>query len=333
MNTNIVDYIIENKKLNQTSIAKKMLNPDPKKQGISQVAVSKWKRGGDIPKEREIELLKMADIYWRIGTEVKESEEPWELDEEIEVIDSRWNVFVQSEKNQEDWYDFIIEILSPRKFLDISREYNYSKSLGFIRNCILLLNDVGFDIPSNPQLIKASPNNDSYNFEEGTLYFELLFKWINRINSLQNWCFETLPRGGGDLSIRYREAYDNLPRVALAQVLHELPHLPVGHDFKKLEVLVNETKQWVNKTIDEWLFWAGMADIPFQFNEDNFDEILIKSNVDNASVKTKPTLTSEADASEYAYWSEAERKIYEGIKNNEKLLKELLEKLNKQEKE
>jgi len=47
--TNIVDYIIKNKKLTQSQIAEKM--------SVSQVAVSKWSRGETIPDERDYKLL------------------------------------------------------------------------------------------------------------------------------------------------------------------------------------------------------------------------------------------------------------------------------------
>jgi hypothetical protein len=316
MNTNIVDYIIKNKELNQTDIAKRMqaikrLGADEEKQGISQVVVSKWKRGGNIPKDREIELLKMADIYWKMETNIEYAEDPWE--QEIEVVDSRWNVLVQSEKNQEDWYDLISEIVSPKKILNEQGEYESRYFSSFVRDCVLLLNEIEFVFPRSADLIKVDE-----------FYFDLFYRWMRRTCQLQAWCSNSVPKPyqpvEGD---QYCEVYNALYKVALAQTISETD-IVVEVNRPNLAYFIEDTTKEVEQIISSWMFWAGQEGAPLW--ESEFDEILIKNDKSNADNKIK---LKSLESEDFAYWSEAERKIYEGIKNNERLLKELLEKLNK----
>jgi predicted transposase YdaD len=91
-----------------------------------------------------------------------------------------------------------------------------------------------------------------------------------------------------------------------------------------LAYFIEDTTKEVEQIISSWMFWAGQEGAPLW--ESEFDEILIKNDKSNADNKIK---LKSLESEDFAYWSEAERKIYEGIKNNERLLKELLEKLNK----
>jgi hypothetical protein len=296
---------------------------------VSQVAISKWKRGGQIPNEREIELLKIAEIYWTVYIDLKEGP-GWEFED---VVNSRWNVLIQSEENQEDWYEFISEILTPKKILDRDGEYSKNYFFPFIRECILLLNDIGLNVPSSPKSI----NLDDTHSEVYDVYFDLLLNWMRRICQLQTWFFNTLPKRNTPTNTEYFDVFDNLYKVALVQIIdgnRTSAHMP------DLDKFIDETEEWVNHTIESWMYWASQGALPLW--EDAFDEIKIinlkfskdpKAQTNESISKniTKPASTDEDES--YAYWSEAERKIYKGIKNNERLLKELLGKLSKQEKE
>jgi transcriptional regulator with XRE-family HTH domain len=299
MNTNIVNYIIKNKKLTQSQIAEKL--------SVSQVAVSKWKRGENIPDEREVELLQIADLYWKIT-----DNEP-----EIFTIDSKWNILIQSEENQEDWYDLISEIVSPKKILNEHGEYESQYFSSFVRECVLLLNGIEFVFPTSANSVKA----DGF-------YFDLFYRWMLRTCQLQTWCINTVPRPHNPKeSDPYYEVYNALYKVALAQTISET-NIIVEVNRASLAYFMEDTNKEVEVIISSWMNWAAQTGAPLW--ESEFDEILIdndKSSTDNA---IKPRLEN---VQENSHWSEAERKIYEGIKSNEKLLKELLEKLNKQEKE
>jgi transcriptional regulator with XRE-family HTH domain len=315
MNTNIVNYIIKNKKLTQSQIAEKI--------SVSQVAVSKWKRGDNIPNEREIELLKMADICWRVRSDLT-NPDTWDSKD---VFDSKWNVLVQSEKNQNGWYYFFSELFSPNAYLSeggLSLNKNNSDFMDFVREGLLLLNDLGFPVTSNPEHIKESGiYAEAYDSE----FFEFLLLWTKEITILQQWhSISVSPYE----HLTQDDFYDKLPEIALARTLLNsgsddtlYPFLSVPIlEISTVESFIEDTKAWLGN-------YVNIKDYTYQMGY-IYDEILIdndKSSTDNA---IKPRLEN---VQENSHWSEAERKIYEGIKNNEKLLKELLEKLNKQEKE
>ena len=67
------------------------------------------------------------------------------------------------------------------------------------------------------------------------------------------------------------------------------------------------------------------------FDDDSFNEILIYTNNDandNISHSSSTTSSDEIQKDDDKYLSYSEKKILNGIQNNEKLLKEILEKLN-----
>ena len=67
------------------------------------------------------------------------------------------------------------------------------------------------------------------------------------------------------------------------------------------------------------------------FVDDSFNEILIYNNddtKDNISQSSSTTSSDEIQKDDDKYLSYSEKKILNGIQNNEKLLKEILEKLN-----
>jgi len=316
--------------MNQTDIAEKLIKHDKKGEGkgISQAQISKWRRGIDgIPFYRQIELLKIADLYWKIGNQVKLGKEPWDapIETEVEIVDSRWNILVQSEKNQEDWYDYISDILSPRRLMNedgLSSDFYFSH---IVRTCLVMLNEAGFiGIPENP----SSISNDSY-------YFELLYRWIYRITILQKWFHnQILTNINIDYDDEINKLYISLPRIALAnELILGTPTLPKEINMLSLSSHLDETKNLVRASVERILGYTIGEYTPI-FHEESFEvilEILTKQDepmFHNPNSSQKPELQSQ-DSQDISHWSEAERKIYEGIKQNEKLLKELLEKLDK----
>jgi transcriptional regulator with XRE-family HTH domain len=74
MNTNIIEYIIKNKKIKQNEIAKKL--------GVTTGQISKWKQGEYISSERRLELNKLADLFsdnpdWIDISKTKRNAESW----------------------------------------------------------------------------------------------------------------------------------------------------------------------------------------------------------------------------------------------------------------
>ena len=191
MNLNIVKYILETTDMTQTDIANKL--KAKKRKGskeetkVSQASISQWSRGG-IPDDRAIELLKIAGLYWELEDVIDyDSLEDQNLPEGEESIpfpdflreksvDSNWSVLVKTEKNQNDWYDFIADMISPKQYHNIESEYNHNDFVKFARECLLLLNYAGFTVPENPKLIKST---------DSALY-NLFRNWNKPISSYEN---------------------------------------------------------------------------------------------------------------------------------------------------
>ena len=323
MNTNIVDYIIKNKKLTQSQIAEKM--------SVSQVAVSKWSRGENIPDERDYELLQMAGLYWEIT-----------VDEDGGfIIDSKWNILVQSKENQDKWYYFFKELFAPNKYLSRDGTASSWHTEEFVRVALPLLNDIGFNIPRNPEQIKEL---DIYAEVYDSKFFEMLYQWTNEIIKLQRWVLNRAPENE-----HYSDLYYKLPEISLAKIIsnhnfdfpdyiglslqsEDTKHRKnAAYKIQLIESFVIDIKHWVEHHIESQFYWAGINGVLIP--NDVFDEILIEYDSSDEINSQNQNESQSNEIQENSHWSEAERKIYEGIKNNERLLKELLGKLSKQEKE
>ena len=94
--------------------------------------------------------------------------------------------------------------------------------------------------------------------------------------------------------------------------------------LRRLRALENEG---VIEGYHAWQF-ASMESF---FDDDSFNEILIYTKNDandNISHSSSTTSSDEIQKDDDKYLSYSEKKILNGIQNNEKLLKEILEKLN-----
>ncbi|MDA9031209.1 helix-turn-helix domain-containing protein [Candidatus Pseudothioglobus singularis] len=322
MNTKIVAYLIKTKGMTQTDIASKLKSADEDTFGVSQALVSKWNRGEKIPKDREIEMLKLADLFWELEYP---NEAYHEGDEELPnilmdpLIDSKWNIIVQSEKNQEDWYDFFTDVLSPKKFNNEHSEYKYRDFIKFVRECIFVLNDAGFKVPKNP---------DSITKDTSSRFFAFFKFWMHKITLLQYWCSNSIPHRQKDS--RFTELYNNLPRIALAQASLDDIDIPEQTDGFLLGNFIDEMDQVVKNTIDDYYQWEGFMMENF-FGEDSFNEILIYSNDDindNISQSSSTISSDETQQNDDKYLSFAERKILDRLKANEKLIQELNQKID-----
>ena len=311
MITNIVAYLTETTNMTQTDIASKLKNSDDNKTGVSQALVSKWNRGEKIPRNHERELLMMADLYWEL--ELEDDEIPFG-----NLVESKWNIIVKSEKNQEDWYNFFTDMLAPKKFSNKHSEYKDSDFVKFVRECIFSLNEAGFVVPENPESI-SNKNNSRF--------FNLLRRWMHRVTILQYWCYGSIPHSPMKDS-RYTELYDNLPRIALAQVIIK-KDLPEKSDRALFENYVQDMTQFVDSLIRNYLFWDSMNE--GFFGDDDFNELLIQRNKESKDTLTYSSpedMTTEIENIHDQFLSYAERKIMDRLNANEKLIQELHQKID-----
>jgi hypothetical protein len=317
MNTNIVAYLIKTKGMTQTDIATKLKSADKDTLGVSQALVSKWNRGEKIPKDREIEMLKLADLFWEL--EDKYTEDDDFLFDQESLIDSRWNIIVKTEKNQEDWYDFFTDMLSPKKFNNIDMKYDDNDFLKFARQCVFELNSAGFDIPENPIIIKNDTN---------TKFFSLIRVWMHRITTLQSWCVGTFPRSKS-IQKMLIDLYSKLPCIALAQT-SQAYEVAEKCDKGLLKNYVNDADQYVTLTAESAFHWQAMM-METYFGQDDFNEILIYPNNEDKEELSQSSSQIESNSSEGiddSYLSYAERKILDQLNAHEKLIQELNQKID-----
>ena len=85
-NTNIINYLTQEKGFKQSDIALKL------DVAISQI--SKWKGGVKIPKDKEVLLMKLADIWWERDNDRPLASE-WAILAGSKVNDNRWNIFIK----------------------------------------------------------------------------------------------------------------------------------------------------------------------------------------------------------------------------------------------
>jgi len=312
MNINIVAYLIEITGMTQTDIASKLKSADKDKLGVSQALVSKWNRGEKIPKDREIEMLKLADLFWEL--ELVDDEVPWG-----NIVDSRWNIIVKSEKNQEDWYNFFTEMLSPKQFSNKDSEYKDSDLVKFVRDCIFALNAAGISVPENPDSIKKNTNSR---------FFDLFRRWMHRVTVLQYWCASSIPRNSSKNS-KFVYLYNRLPSIALVQSIagHEVPEKTDGILLKNY---IDCEIQFVTSAIESFYQWEIQMMENF-FGDDDFNEILIPSKSGgNKTLNTASSnvLSNDIENVDDQYLSYAERKIMDRLKANEKLVQELHQKID-----
>ena len=332
MNLNIVKYILETTDMTQTDIANKLKakkrKGSKKETKVSQASISQWSRGG-IPDDRAIELLKIAGLYWELEDVIDyDSLEDQNLPEGEESIpfpdflreksvDSNWNVLVKTEKNQNDWYDFIADMISPKQYHNIESEYNHNDFVKFARECLLLLNYAGFTVPENPKLIKST---------DSALY-NLFRNWMHRLTVLQYWSASSLPQ----VDHIYPNLYGNLSEIALAQcIVRSNYEVPEKTDPILLSNFVDSVNRSSKNSINQYFSFQNFELLSL-FDDDFFNELLIFNTTvvnDNIIQSSSIPLSDETQIDDDKYLSYSEKKILDGIKNNEKLLKQILEKLN-----
>jgi len=115
MNTNIIEYIIKNKKIKQNVIAKKL--------GVTTGQISKWKQGEYISSERRLELNKLAGLF---------SDNP------------DWVDISKTKRNAESWFKYINQ-LSDNANIEIA-EFQDNQEIS-IPPLFICLSQLGVEIP------------------------------------------------------------------------------------------------------------------------------------------------------------------------------------------
>ena len=322
MELNIINYILDTKKITQNELAE-MLNPP-----VSKSIISKWKNGGEtIPTKRSRELNKIA----RIGGFKKGGSAKWaDLTNNSEKIADEWywniGAFLPWEKDC-IWKD-------GEQWSDINYD---SVWVDNIQRMLITLNESGvpvseLDVTFDPtrEIIYADEKDGIYPSPVDAVYTpadELIIPYIQAYLTLRSWANKFIINiNDKNLGKLQFDLALIATRIALLQIPRD-KFDAVGTDLDILDKYNKETKKEAFQLITEFCnIITNNGDTLFvdYFRYLNDDKHLL-----DIDVNEKPKTEISDDDFDTLFFTEAETKIYEGIKKNERLLKEILEKLDK----
>jgi len=201
MNLNIIDYIIENKKLNQAAIGKllpvnekviaKLKKGEKQPTHISQAQISKWKQGIKIPKVRELELISIADLD-DVCTEFNQFT--------LDNVDSRWAILTAEHCDGERWLDYLKDLVYKNQIISFEKndvlEGNDLKD--WSKELLYSLNNAGVYIHKAPEYDCLShPDDLGAKFEKypRSPFFEFIDTIFSEVLRRQKLAINIIPSG------------------------------------------------------------------------------------------------------------------------------------------
>ena len=323
---NIINYLIKEKGLKQFEIAEKL--------NVKDAQISKWKLGVNIPKDREVELMKLAGIYW-------------ERDDGSSPLLS-WAVKVRNQENENSWYEFFKTCLEKvdRYSIASSLASNQKLTTSFLGT----LNNSGLFMPES---IEWHFNHPEGEWDQYQGFIE--HTYLGTYFELENWCCQNL-----NLKKEYmQDFFLLLPQFTMYKlIIEEIIELPMiedpyalntfeqnttmdvwglreqieksiryeGLDFniEELDGLIKTPDKKKNKPNSDPFSGPKEENISHLFDE--YPDLLIRNNYDIVDGKV---VTAENNNGVDINLSYGERKILRAIKDNQKLINKVLKKLEK----
>jgi len=309
--TNIISYLTKEKGHKQSDIALKL------DVAISQI--SKWKRGVKIPRDKEILLMKLADIWW-------------ERDNDRPLLRSDWAILVGSKVNENR-----LNIFFKGCFEDLSR-YPIASNLVpmdlLIENILKAFNIAQILFPNSAP--SYEPPMPEYNWTPD--YWQEFFEdYIQQYLELENWCcknlfldkeyminfFKTLP----ELVIWRFINEDKIPTEFIIDPfwLHEYERASTEAIWEERELIRRATfHEGLDFDIDKFdkhIYPPQKEDV--SYNPDVFDLGLGDDAEDVDILRVEDQNKENIDS----YLSYGERKIMDEVAKNRILLIKVLKKL------
>ena len=329
MELNIINYILNKKKINQNALAE-MLDPP-----VSKSILSKWKNGSEeIPEKRSIELRRIA----RIGKYKDGQNEEWS------------KITNNSKDVANDWYWKMFEHIryknTKEEFVwknNPWEEINYDSIwIENIQIMLITLNRAGvpvkdLDFTFEPKRDVIWPEEaNEYSVPISGVYTEadnLLIPYIRAFSALRQWVsYNVTNINDKALSELQFDFVQRIPEIALSHIDKEL-FKAVGTDMDILDKFIKKSKTETLQLILQ--FGQNVPSNGVEYlNFLNGDLIEIGKDTVNSPRYIEKYGTDDSDffstdtKEEIKATMESEKKILDGIKKNEKLLKEILEKLN-----
>ena len=309
-NINIISYLIEEKGFKQKEIAEKLK--------IKDAQISKWKLGVKIPDDREIELMKLADLWW----EREDNYRP----------NAKWAVLVKSKNNENEWFDFFNKIFKSVFIHSPIERYSVAEKLHTINalteNFLIIFNQAGIIIPPEPPTRRFGPYDDLHIDP----WEEFAYTYVENYLLLESWCCQNL-----NLKFSYmQEFFYLLPRYTILKLTIEensnlFSQVPNPYDLHEYQRFIKEQVWEIENTIKDAVRHEGI-----DFDENIFDDLISSPKEKSMNMTTDnefDELIGEVDSSTVEdidqYLSYGERKIMQGIKENRKLLNKVLIRLEK----
>jgi len=329
MELNIINYILNKKKINQNALAE-MLDPP-----VSKSILSKWKNGSEeIPEKRSIELRRIA----RIGKYKDGQNEEWS------------KITNNSKDVANDWYWKMFEHIryknTKEEFVwknNPWEEINYDSIwIENVQIMLITLNRAGvpvkdLDFTFEPQRDVIWPEDDNeYSIPICGVYTEadnLLIPYIRAFSALRQWVsYNVTNINDKALSELQFDFVQRIPEIALSHIDKEL-FKAVGTDMDILDKFIKKSKTETLQLILQFGQNVPSNGVEYlNFLNGDLTEIGKETVNSPKYIEEYGTEDSKAfstdTAEEIIATMKSEEKILDGIKKNEELLKEILEKLN-----
>lgn len=308
--TNIISYLTKEKGYKQSDIALKL------DVAISQI--SKWKSGIKIPKDKEIDLMKLADIWWERdnGSLLRPH---WAILAGSRINDDRWNIFIKECFEHLSRYPIAGDLVP----LDL-----------LIENILKAFNTAQIIYPDSAPSYEAPM--PEYNWEPD--YWQEFFQvYIEQYLELENWCcknlfldkrymvdfFKTLP----ELVIWRFINEDKIPTEFIADPfwLHEYERASTEFIWEEREqIRISTYHEGLDFSIDE--FDKHIYPPQKDGRNDNSDFLDLELD-DVAEDKGISRAEDESKGNIDPYLSYGERKLMDEVAKNRILLIKVLKKL------
>lgn len=342
MEINIINYILDKQKITQEKLAA-MLKKD-KDKSVNKSTISRWKNGSEkIPPHRLNELNKIA----RSGSFSDGHKKQW-----LEITGG-------SKKVADDWYFKFAEFINiDHTICSIWQDERYGKInydsiwIEHIQRMLITLSDAG--IPVKDLNFTFDPTRESIWADDAgdhdlpisevhTPADELIIPYIEIYLNLRSWsAWHITNINNKNIAELQYELALKVNEIALYNIpLSKLKN--VGADLKVFKSYIKSSKHKTLELISQFSNKLKYHTLSSEVDE-NFDYFRFVSN-DNDSLRTDcfkhPAYIEQYGAQDSKkanldiFADEVQQKILDGIENNEKLLKgnekllkEILEKLN-----
>ncbi|MFL2467096.1 MAG: hypothetical protein ACJ0G6_04630 [Candidatus Pseudothioglobus sp.] len=353
-NLNIIDYIIENKKLNQGAISKELK--------VSQAQISKWKTGEKISNKSELKLIELADLN-NVCEEFT-----------IDNADSKWAILTRPYCDGERWLEYLKALVYKHQIWDYTDNDILSgdKLISWMKKFLFLLNEGDVKLPRAPHMETMEYEAvDELGFNTNSTnssFFHSISIIFTNIKTLQEEIISTIP---ADLYKNkfFWEVIDLIPSSVINKRLRyeenrwggivETPligdifeSIAFQHTYsKKIDALLEEFEFRVRPTKIE-LDWNKLSSLMCgavyiqerkriaerkEIKKEARKLILAseksgKTQVDHENFKNNEVSSNQSDDIDKddsdKYLSLSERKIMDKLNSNEKLLQELHKKID-----